>query len=101
MDKVRGLIGLMMRAGQLTLGESGALLAVRGGTAAGILLDEAASANTRKRFTDACAYRNLPCYLLPADLLAQATGKPGRKVAAMKTGSLAEQLKKTLSPELA
>lgn len=97
MDKAVGLLGLMMRAGQMKTGESQSLLAVRNGEAVAVLLDAEVSQNTRKRFTDACTFRKIPYFDLPPDVLADSIGKPGRKVAALTRGSLAEQLMKLLS----
>ncbi len=91
-EKAWGMLGLCARAGQLTSGESGCELAVRGGQAAAILLDGGASPNMLKKFSDACAFRQVPLYTLEAGRLGQAIGKPERMVAALKKGSMAERL---------
>ena len=85
-------LGLAMRAGQVSLGESGALKAIASGKAAFVLVDAGASHNTKKEFRDACAYREIPLFETQADRLGQATGKPGRKSAAVTQGTLAEKL---------
>ncbi len=80
------------RAGQLVSGESGCELAVRGGQVAIILLDKGASANLRKKFTDACAFHKAFLYTLEEGRLGQAIGKPERMVVAIKPGPMAERL---------
>ena len=99
MDKVYGLLGLCARAGQVVSGESGCEQALRSAQAAFVLLDAQASGNTRKKFEDACAYRQVPLYTLAAGQLGQAIGKPNRMSAALKTGSLAQQLRVQLDAE--
>ena len=94
-----GLIGLCVRAGQLVSGESGCEAAVRAGQAGLVLLDAGASGNLRKKFQDACAYRRLPMCTLDAGRLGQAIGKPGRMVAAVKAGVMADRLRAMLSDE--
>ncbi len=97
--KVWGLIGLASRAGQIASGESACTLAIRRGEAALVLLDAGASAGARKAMSDACAYRSVPLYLVEAGRIASSIGKPGRKVAAIKPGSLAQQLQRLLQPD--
>ena len=91
-EKVYGLLGLCMRAGQLISGESSCELAVREGKAAMVLLDDGASPNLLKKFQDACAYRNVALYLLESGCVGQAIGKPERMVVVIRKGSIAEQL---------
>jgi len=90
------VIGLCARAGQAVSGGSGCEAAVRGGQAALVLLDGGASANLRKKFADACAFRRVPLYTLEAGQLGRAIGKPGRMVAAVKPGALADTLRSLL-----
>lgn len=89
---INGLLGLAMRAGKLLSGEQAATQAVRKGEAALVLVDEAASDNTRKYARDACAYYHLPLFELPAGLLGQAIGKPNRKLAALTDPAMARKL---------
>lgn len=89
---VRGLIGLAMRAGQLTMGVDMAANAIRAGGIAMALIDEAASENARKRISDTCAFYHAPMYTLPGGLLDEASGKSGRVAAAVKTGGIAQKL---------
>jgi ribosomal protein L7Ae-like RNA K-turn-binding protein len=88
---------LIARAGKLASGEDGALAMIRSGGAGLVLLDEEAGPNTRKRFEDACAFRNVALLRVPPGSLGQAIGKSARKVAAVASGAMADKLKHTLS----
>jgi len=96
-EKAWGMIGLCARAGQTLSGGSGCEAAVREGKAALVLLDGGAAPNLRKKFTDACAFRQVPLYTLEAGRLGQAIGKPERMVAAVKPGVMAKRLQNLLS----
>ena len=85
-----------MRAGQVTLGANLALNVIRSGKAALVLVDESASANTRKKMTDACVYRRVPMYLLPQGLIDEACGKDSRFAAALSAGGLADKIRQIL-----
>ena len=73
-DAFYAMLGIAMRAGQLSLGESGA------------------SDNTKKKFRDSCAFYKVPLYETSPDRLGQAIGKPGRMSAAIARGTLGEKL---------
>ena len=59
-DAFFSLLGIVMRAGQLTFGEDGVRKAIASGSAALVLLDAGASDNTRKRMRDSCVYYGVP-----------------------------------------
>ncbi len=92
MNRALGLLGLCARAGKIQSGEQASELAVKRGQARLILLDGAASRNTRKAFEDACAYHSIPIRQTDAEALGEAIGKPGRRVAVVLDGKLAEKL---------
>ncbi|GHU67542.1 hypothetical protein FACS1894184_07570 [Clostridia bacterium] len=93
---VAGLLGLAHKAGQTASGEDGALALIRKGGAALALMDESTGPNTSKRLTDACQYYKVSLSRLPKDMLGDAIGKPGRVVAAVRKGSLADSLSAAL-----
>ncbi len=93
-SNLSGLLGLATRAGLLIPGGERALQAVRQDKAALILLDEGASANTRKRFEDAAASHQTPLHILPPGLLEAATGKAKAIVAALPHGGLTDKVRK-------
>ena len=59
-DKVLSMIGLAARAGKVVSGEFSTEKAVKSGKAFLTIVAEDASANTRKNFTDMCAYYQVP-----------------------------------------
>ena len=86
------MLGLAMRAGALTTGEDGVKKAVSGGKALLVLVDEGASANTKKLFADACVHYGVPLHMTRRERLGLAMGKPGRMSAAVARGPLGEKL---------
>ena len=96
--RVRGLMGLCVRARQAVFGEDGCLKAVRGGICALLLLDAEASRATREKYQGSCAHHGVPLRMLPAGLLADATGRPGVAMAVQR-GGLAQQLLASLPGE--
>lgn len=92
-------MGLASRAGQVVSGESTCEIALKKGEAALVLIDEEASAGTKKSLGDACRYRGVPLFELERGRLSESIGKPGRKIAAVKPGSLAQQLQRLLRPD--
>ena len=81
-DAFYAMLGIAMRAGQLSLGESGVLKAISSGAALFMILDAGASDNTKKKFRDSCAFYQVPLYETTPDRLGSAIGKPGRMSAA-------------------
>ena len=87
------MLGIAMRAGVLTLGTDGVLAEIAARRVAIVLLDEAASENTKKRFRDSCAFYSAELFETAQDRLGFAVGKPGRMCAAVAKGPLGEKLK--------
>ena len=92
-------MGLASRAGQVVSGESTCEIVLKKGEAALVLIDEEASAGTKKALGDACRYRGVPLHETERGRLSESIGKPGRKIAAVKPGSLAQQLQRLLRPD--
>lgn len=92
MNRALGLLGLTARAGKVQSGEQAAELALKKGQARLIILDGAASKGTYKAFADACTYHSIPIRITDADALGDAIGKPGRRIAVVTDGKLAEKL---------
>ena len=84
---------MAMRAGQMVSGDFAVEKLLRAEGAALVLLDEGASDNARKKVSDACAHRGIPLQVLEAGLLGRAIGKPGRIVAAVKTGEMGTMMR--------
>ena len=97
MTPVSGLLGLASRAGQIILGADLALREIKGGRAALVLLDAGASEGTKKKISDACAYRSVPLHMLPEGELSKACGKADRMAAAVRPGKLCRRMLELLS----
>ena len=95
-QSLRGLLGLALRAGQMTTGADLTLRQIKAGKAALVLLDADASGNTKKKLLDACAYRQVSAYTLPAGMIDTSCGKDGRFAAALSSGNLAEKIRSDL-----
>ena len=90
--RIKGLIGLSRRAGQLSLGTDTVLKQLKARACGVVLVDETAAENTLKRVGQAAEAADVPVYSLPEALLDAATGQSGRIVACVRRGSLADQL---------
>lgn len=90
--KLRGLLGLCVRAGQATFGMDGCLQAIRTGKAGLLLVDGEASAATAQKYDAACIHHGVPMVRMRPGLLEEATGRPGVAMA-VAPGGLAEQIR--------
>ena len=96
-NKLRGLMGLCVRARQAVFGEDGCMKTIRGGNCGVLLLDSGASQATQDKYRGVCANANTPLVELPAGLLHEATGKPGMAMAILK-GGFANQIQQMMKP---
>ena len=92
-DAFYSMLGIAMRAGALTLGTDGVLAEIAARRVAIVLLDEAASENTKKKFRDSCAFYGAELFETAQDRLGFAVGKPRRMCGAVAKGPLGEKLK--------
>ena len=91
MNRLKGLMGLCVRAGQAVFGEESCLKAVREDRAALLLTDESISENSREKAESLCERKGVPVIRLRPGLLEESTGRPG-KVMAVRAGGFAEQM---------
>ena len=96
-NKLRGLMGLCVRARQAVFGEDGCMKTIRGGNCGVLLLDSGASKATQDKYKGVCANANTPLLELPEGLLHEATGKPGVAMAILK-GGFANQAIQLMKP---
>ena len=96
-NKLRGLMGLCVRARQAVFGEDGCMKTIRGGNCGVLLLDSGASPATRDKYRGVCQHANTPMVELPEGLLHEATGKPGMAMAILK-GGFANQVQQMMKP---
>ena len=96
-NKLRGLMGLCVRARHAVFGEDGCMKTIRGGNCGVLLLDSGASTATQDKYRGVCANANTPMVELPQGLLHEATGKPGMAMAILK-GGFASQIQQMMKP---
>lgn len=90
-QKLRGLMGLSVRARQAVFGEDGCLKTIRADNCGVLLVDSGASAATKKKYHDACSHAGAGMKIIPEGMLLDATGRPGMAMAVVK-GGLAQQI---------
>ena len=95
-NKLRGLMGLCVRARQAVFGEDGCMKTIRGGNCGVLLLDSGASQAPRDKYRGVCANASTPIVELPEGLLHEATGKPGVAMAILQ-GGFAKQVIQTMN----
>ena len=91
LHRLKGLMGLCVRAGQAVFGEDSCMKAIREDRAALLLTDESISENSRQKAEPLCERKGVPVIRLRTGLLEESTGRPG-KVMAVRVGSFAEQM---------
>lgn len=89
--RLKGIMGLCVRAGQAVFGEDGCRKAVTTGQSRVLLLDGDASENTRRRYERLCENTGARLAILPAGLMNEATGRPGAAMA-VREGAFADQV---------
>lgn len=97
MKKLLTMLGFAARAGQLALGSETAVTLIRQSKAAAAVIDQGASDNTKKRVTDACAYRNVPLAALEDGELGRAIGRNGCAAVAVKKGNFGQAIAEILT----
>lgn len=93
--RLKGILGLSVRAGQAVFGEDTCRRLLSSGKGAVLLLDADASENTRKKYRELCGRTGTQMAVLPAGLIETATGKDNTAMA-LKQGAFAEQVKSCL-----
>ena len=99
-NKVFSLLGIAMRGHNLVSGELQTLEAIKKGSAMLVIIAEDASENTKKLFTDKCAFYEVPVqsYGTTEDL-GRAIGKDLRSSVGVCDAGLAEAIIKRLEEE--
>ncbi len=90
-QRLRGLMGLCVRARQAVFGEDGCMKSLRSGECGLLLLDGGISPAAEEKYRSVCRHQGVVLIRLPENLLEEATGRPGRAMAVRK-GSFAEQM---------
>lgn len=89
------MLGLAVRAREVCFGDDASRKLIGSGKCGTLLLDEETGPNTRKKFQELCEKAGIPLIILPQGLIGEATGRTNR-VAAMRKGAFAEQMKACL-----
>ena len=96
-DKVLSLIGLAMKAGRCTSGETMTENETKLGRARLVIVASDASDNTKKKFRDMCEFYKVPiCFYGDKDTLGHAMGKEFRASLAILDEGFAEGILKEL-----
>lgn len=96
-NKVLTLLGIAMKARKLVSGESQTLEAVKKGKAMLVIIAGDASENTRKLFTDKCAYYDVPVRCFgEKEELGRAIGKDMRSSLGVCDAGLADEIVKRI-----
>ena len=90
-QKLKGLIGLALRARQAAAGMDAGRMMIRSGKCGVLLLDGETGPNTRKKAEALCAQYRTPMRILPKGMIGSASGRDNM-VLALKYGSFAEQI---------
>ena len=100
-NKVYSMIGLAERAGKVVSGEFSTEKAVKSKKACLVVLASDASANTRKHFSDMCAYRNVPlCIYGNKEELGHAIGKQMRANLAVTDQGFADSIRERIKESM-
>lgn len=95
--KLSMALGLSMRAGKCIAGDFACEKALKSGKAKLILVEDAASDNTKTRYREWCITRNVP-YLVIAGV-ANAVGKPGRMIFAISDAGFVRMIQSALGAD--
>lgn len=99
-NKAYGMIGMAMKAGKVASGEFATEKAVKTGKAALVIVSEAASENTKKKFRNMCDYYQVPIYFFGEKKeLGHAIGKEFRASLAVLDDGLAKAIEKNIIHE--
>lgn len=97
-QKILGLIGLATKAGKTAGGEFMTEKTVKTGKACLVIVSEEASDNTRKMFSNMCAYYKVPIYFFGGkEELGRAMGKEIRASLAIVDNGFAEAIVKLMN----
>ncbi|MBZ4645908.1 MAG: hypothetical protein PWR27_2 [Petroclostridium sp.] len=93
-DKLYSMIGLAQKAGKVASGEESCEKDIKAGKSMLIIIAEDSSANTKKKFSNMCTYRNIPFFEFGTkELLGKFTGKDYRAVLSIRDINFAKSIK--------
>ena len=96
-DRVLSMLGLATRSRNVVSGGFATEAAVKGGTAALVIIAEDASGNTRKKYSNMCGFYEVPCAFHGTKaVLGHSMGKEERSVLAVTDEGFADSIRKHL-----
>lgn len=99
-NKVYAMIGLATKAGKIASGEFSTEQAVKAGKGRLVIVSQAASDNTKKKFQNMCTYYEVPLYFFgEKETLGHAMGKEFRASLAVLDEGFAKAIEKCLMNE--
>lgn len=94
-DRAMQMLSLAQRAGKVASGEFMTETSVKEGKSFLVIIAQDASDNTKKKFTDMCAFHQVPLLVLrDKDALGHAIGKEFRASISVNDAGLAEEIRK-------
>ena len=97
MNRVLAMVGMAMKAGRVVSGEFSTEKAVKEGKAFLVIVSEAASDNTKKKFRNMCTYYEVPMYIYGTkEELGHSMGKEFRASLAVTEEGFAKSIEKRL-----
>ena len=90
-QKLKGLLGLALRAGQVSAGTDACRIQVRSGKCGLLLLDGTAGIHTRKKAEELCGKTGTQVKILPPGMIESATGRTNMLLGISK-GSFSDQI---------
>ncbi|MCL2672212.1 MAG: 50S ribosomal protein L7ae [Clostridiales bacterium] len=96
-SRLHNAVGLCQKAGACKSGTDAAEREIRAKRAKLVLVEQGASAATRKGFADLCAYYGIECREI--ETVGAAIGKPARVVLTVQDDNFANMIRKALSEE--
>ena len=99
-SRITSLLGMAMKAGKISSGEFKTMDAVKSGESFLVIVAEDASENTKKKFRDKCAYRDIPCMCYAdRDILGACIGRQFRACLSVNDRGFAEAIVRAVREE--
>ena len=99
-QKMMGILGLAMKARQVSSGTDACRMLIRSGKCGIVLADVKTASNTRKKISGLCQKNGIPIRILPNGMIEEATGRTNMVLGICKSG-FSEQIIRLLQEDQA
>lgn len=99
-NKIAGMIGLAVRAGQAIIGSEMSLKEIRNDKVSLVILDNSCSENSLKKFSDACEFHNVKLCILPSIGFQSVLKNKGSIVVSLKSNSFRDAIVKIIETQI-